>query len=171
MSIMETKGKMLRYESGGELHRDFHASILDGVDYMRDNYGEDEPAQVLFPGAAVPGREMIGAGEQVERPAQGLGREEGRERAVEDDGREVEEFGPQPSQHIAQDVHQDDEDGGEFHREAPPLADKDREDHREKGEDDRIRPSEKGADDDSRHVQRGETVDEPAGTDPFHIHG
>ena len=45
---METKGKILRYESGGELHRDFHASILDGANYVRDNYGEDALREVLF---------------------------------------------------------------------------------------------------------------------------
>lgn len=38
----------LRYASGGELHRDFHASILDGANYMRDNYGEDALREVLF---------------------------------------------------------------------------------------------------------------------------
>ena len=38
----------LRYASGGELHRDFHASILDGVNYVRDNYGEDALKDVLF---------------------------------------------------------------------------------------------------------------------------
>ena len=32
----------LRYRSGGELHRDFHASILDGANYVRDNYGDQE---------------------------------------------------------------------------------------------------------------------------------
>ena len=45
---METKGKILRYASGGELHRDFHASILDGVNYMRDNYGEAAMREVIF---------------------------------------------------------------------------------------------------------------------------
>ena len=45
---MEKKGKILRYESGGELHRDFHASILDGANYMRDNYGEEALREVLF---------------------------------------------------------------------------------------------------------------------------
>ena len=38
----------LRYKSGGELHRDFHASILDGVNYVRDNYGEEALREVLF---------------------------------------------------------------------------------------------------------------------------
>ena len=38
----------LRYKSKGELHRDFHASILDGVNYVRDNYGEEALREVLF---------------------------------------------------------------------------------------------------------------------------
>ena len=38
----------LRYASGGELHRDFHASILDGANYVRDNYGEEALREVLF---------------------------------------------------------------------------------------------------------------------------
>ena len=38
----------LRYASCGELHRDFHASILDGVDYVRDNYGDEALRDVLF---------------------------------------------------------------------------------------------------------------------------
>ena len=38
----------LRYASGGELHRDFHASVLDGANYVRDNYGEDALREVLF---------------------------------------------------------------------------------------------------------------------------
>lgn len=38
----------LRYASTGELHRDFHASILDGVNYVRDNFGEDALREVLF---------------------------------------------------------------------------------------------------------------------------
>ncbi len=42
------KQQMLRYESGGELHRDFHASILDGVNYVRDNYGDGALREVLF---------------------------------------------------------------------------------------------------------------------------
>ena len=42
------KQQMLRYESGGELHRDFHASILDGVNYVRDNYGDGALLEVLF---------------------------------------------------------------------------------------------------------------------------
>jgi hypothetical protein len=38
----------LRYKSEGELHRDFHASILDGVNYVRDNYGEEALREVIF---------------------------------------------------------------------------------------------------------------------------
>jgi hypothetical protein len=48
---MNSKSKTipsLRYRSEGELHRDFHASILDGVNYMRDNYGEEALREVLF---------------------------------------------------------------------------------------------------------------------------
>ena len=39
---------ILRYASGGELHRDFHASILDGANYVRANYGEEALREVLF---------------------------------------------------------------------------------------------------------------------------
>ena len=45
---MEKRKADLRYESGGELHRDFHASILDGANYVRDNYGEAALREVLF---------------------------------------------------------------------------------------------------------------------------
>ena len=45
---MEKRSDILRYESGGELHRDFHASILDGVNYLRDNYGDEALREVLF---------------------------------------------------------------------------------------------------------------------------
>ena len=45
---MEDIEKTLRYVSRGELHRDFHASVLDGVNYMRDNYGDDALRKVLF---------------------------------------------------------------------------------------------------------------------------
>ena len=41
-------GEGLRYASTGELHRDFHASILDGANYVRDNYGEAALREVLF---------------------------------------------------------------------------------------------------------------------------
>ena len=43
-----TSNSTLRYASCGELHRDFHASILDGVNYVRDNYGDDAAREVLF---------------------------------------------------------------------------------------------------------------------------
>ena len=45
---MTTETAILRYASGGELHRDFHASILDGANYMLDNYGEEALREVLF---------------------------------------------------------------------------------------------------------------------------
>ena len=45
---METKDATLRYASGGELHRDFHASILDGANYLLDNYGEEALREALF---------------------------------------------------------------------------------------------------------------------------
>ena len=44
----DSPGTQLRYASGGELHRDFHASILDGANYVRDNYGEEALREVLF---------------------------------------------------------------------------------------------------------------------------
>ena len=34
------KNESLRYRCEGEVHRDFHASILDGYNYVKDNYGE-----------------------------------------------------------------------------------------------------------------------------------
>lgn len=39
--------KDLRYACKGELHRDFHASILDGVNYVLDNYGEGALRKVM----------------------------------------------------------------------------------------------------------------------------
>ncbi len=45
---MRTETANLRYASEGELHRDFHASILDGANYMLDNYGEEALREVLF---------------------------------------------------------------------------------------------------------------------------
>ena len=45
---MKTETADLRYASGGELHRDFHASILDGANYLLDNYGEEALREVLF---------------------------------------------------------------------------------------------------------------------------
>ena len=47
MTTMEAK-EILRYASGGELHRDFHASILDGANYVRDTYGDEALREVLF---------------------------------------------------------------------------------------------------------------------------
>ena len=38
----------LRYACKGELHKDFHASILDGITYMLDNYGEESIRRILF---------------------------------------------------------------------------------------------------------------------------
>ena len=37
----------MRYVHTGELHRDFHASTLDGVSYLLDNYGEAAAREVL----------------------------------------------------------------------------------------------------------------------------
>ena len=37
----------LRYACKGELHKDFHASILDGVNYIVDNFGEAAAREVL----------------------------------------------------------------------------------------------------------------------------
>lgn len=37
----------MRYVCEGELHKDFHASILDGVNYLIDNYGEGAAREVL----------------------------------------------------------------------------------------------------------------------------
>ena len=41
-------GASLRYASTGERHRDFHASILDGVNYLLDTGGEEALRDVLF---------------------------------------------------------------------------------------------------------------------------
>lgn len=48
MNSQSTSTPSLRYKSVGELHRDFHASILDGVYYVRENYGEEALREVLF---------------------------------------------------------------------------------------------------------------------------
>ena len=40
-------GGDLRYRFGGNLHRDFHASILDGYNYVKDNFGMDAAREVL----------------------------------------------------------------------------------------------------------------------------
>jgi len=37
----------MRYRFGGNLHRDFHASILDGYNYLKDNFGMDAVREVL----------------------------------------------------------------------------------------------------------------------------
>jgi len=37
----------MRYRCTGEVHRDFHASVLDGVNYLLDNYGEAAARRVL----------------------------------------------------------------------------------------------------------------------------
>jgi len=37
----------LRYACKGELHKDFHASVLDGINYLVDNYGEGAAREVL----------------------------------------------------------------------------------------------------------------------------
>ena len=46
--MTESTDQVLRYASGGELHRDFHASILDGANYVRENYGEAALREVIF---------------------------------------------------------------------------------------------------------------------------
>ncbi len=46
--VTESTDQVLRYASGGELHRDFHASILDGANYVRENYGEAALREVIF---------------------------------------------------------------------------------------------------------------------------
>ena len=46
--MSESTNPILRYASGGELHRDFHASILDGANYVRENYGEAALREVIF---------------------------------------------------------------------------------------------------------------------------
>ena len=40
-------GDGLRYRFGGELHRDFHASILDGYNYVKDTYGDGAIREVM----------------------------------------------------------------------------------------------------------------------------
>lgn len=37
----------MRYKCTGEVHRDFHASVLDGVNYLLDNFGEADTRKVL----------------------------------------------------------------------------------------------------------------------------
>ena len=71
-------------------------------------------------------------------------------------------------QQVAEDIHEDDAHGREFHREVPPQADDHGHEHRQGGEDEGIRPAEEGAQDHHRDVQRRETMDDPAYSDPFH---
>ena len=130
--------------------------------------GEDQPAEVLLPGTRYAGRDVPGAGEQVQRPADELGGEEGGQDVVDDFRGKVEEFGAHVPQQVANDVHEDDAHGGELHREVPPQADDDGHEHRQGRQQERIGPSEEGARNDHRDVQRRETVNEPAGSDPFH---
>lgn len=40
-------GDDLYYRFGGNLHKDFHASILDGYNYVKDNYGMDAVREVV----------------------------------------------------------------------------------------------------------------------------
>lgn len=37
----------MQYRCSGEIHRDFHASVLDGVNYLIDNFGEEAARKVL----------------------------------------------------------------------------------------------------------------------------
>lgn len=37
----------MQYRCTGEVHRDFHASVLDGVNYLIDNFGEEAAKRVL----------------------------------------------------------------------------------------------------------------------------
>ena len=130
--------------------------------------GEHQPAHVLPPGTPVAGRDMPGAGVQVQRPADDFRRHEGGEGAVEDFILEIEQVRPQVSQDVAQDVHEQDADGGELHREVPPVADRDREGHRQGRQQEGIRPSEPGAHNHRHDVQRRESVDDPTCPHPSH---
>ena len=38
----------LRYAFKGDVHKDFHVSTLDGINYLLDNYGEESVRRVLF---------------------------------------------------------------------------------------------------------------------------
>ena len=91
-------GNGLRYASTGELHKDFHASILDGLDYVREIYGEKALAEVLGAFAKDVYRSMheklvVGdASELREHWRYYMDREQGRYRVVdrEDGGVELE---------------------------------------------------------------------------------
>ena len=37
----------MQYRCTGEVHRDFHASVLDGVNYLLDHFGEESARRVL----------------------------------------------------------------------------------------------------------------------------
>ena len=130
--------------------------------------GEHQPADVLLPRSPGPDGHGPGAGEQVQRPADELGGEDGGEDVVDHFRGKIEELGAHVPQQVAQDVHEDDAYGGELHREVPPQADDDGHEHRQGGQQEGIRPAEEGADDNHRDVQRRETMDDPAGSDPFH---
>ena len=41
------KSDNLRYRCEGEVHRDFHASIFDGYNYVKNNYGEAAIREVM----------------------------------------------------------------------------------------------------------------------------
>ena len=74
----------MRYVCEGELHKDFHASILDGVNYLLDNYGEAAAREVLTKTGVEVYRQMHGklmkgdTSELLEYWRYYLGREEGK---------------------------------------------------------------------------------------------
>ena len=130
---------------------------------------ENEPSQTLLPARPLPGGDAVGPGEEGEGPSQDFRGEERGQGVVEQAGREVEHLCAHVSQGIPQDVHEDDADGGEFHREAPPLADEHGEKHRQGRENERVRDAGEGAHDGHHGVQRRESVNEPGCPNPFHI--
>ena len=81
----------LRYRFGGELHKDFHASILDGYNYVKDTYGEAAIREVMGQFARAVHRSMhekLAAGdpsELLEFWRYYLGREGGDFSVEEDD--------------------------------------------------------------------------------------
>lgn len=50
----------LRYAFKGDVHKDFHASSLDGINYLLDNYGEESVRRVLFNTGTKVFRQMHG---------------------------------------------------------------------------------------------------------------
>ena len=132
--------------------------------------GEDEPAQVLFPGFLPVGGRMIGAGEQVQRPAEDFGGQERGEDMAQQGGRQAEHLRAEVAQDVAEDVRQDDIDGGEFHRKAALQADQDRHEHRQDGKDQGIRDAGVRAQDGHHGMQRRESVDDISRPDLFHRH-